>query len=331
MLLCNDWMRTKTFWQISLGFNGGTFVDWSINYLMGIKKHVVVGNRTIDYFDIPDSPIDNMQFAHKHITNHPQNPGKILWGSVCCQQTAPNDFHTFYYARPMALTRSREMYQPNINKVYQDFIANIFSDDIIPHLLFVPEANCEWAYLLRYLRFKHNIKQYRDFEQAVDLSVGNLSQPAWESREVRAIAMAETKRKIDIGFTEQICLQQRLPNSITVSFGDIQDNLDKVLAELSSRYPVMVFDTERMAAWRDIYHEWRIPNASLKWFNQLPGLVDDIVAGKSDLVYDCDEIQELMIESALMLRGYSIKSYGLLRFPKNLSLLELEPLIHNIN
>ena len=118
---------------------------------------------------------------------------------------------------------------------------------------------------------------------------------------------------------------------MAVSLGDIQDNLDQVLLELSSRYPVIAFDSNRLAAWKDIYDEWRRSDDPLKWFTQLPGLVDDIIAGKPDLVYDCDEMQELLIESALMLKGYSIKSYGLSRLPKNLSLLELEPLIHNIN
>jgi hypothetical protein len=324
-------MRNKTFWQISLGFTGGTFVDWSINYLMGIKKHTVIGNNFVNHSDIPDNPIDSKKFAHRHDKNHPQSPGEVLWSSVLLEKLRPNEFHTFYYVRPNSLIGNRDLWEPVLSTVYQNFLQNMFADGTVPHFLFVPEPKCEWAYLIRYLRFKHDIKQYRDFEQSDNVPKHDPSQPAWLLRELRALNMIDIKHRIDVNFKEQLYIQQCLPNSMTVSFDDIQDNLDQVLLELSSRYPVVAFDLDRMAVWKDIYNEWRRPNDSLKWFNQLPDLVDDIIAGRPNLVYDCDEMQELLIESALMLKGYSIKSHGLLKFPKNLSLLDLEPLIHKIN
>ena len=39
-----EWFEKQTFWQISLGFCGSTFVDWSINYLLDNQEHTAFTN-----------------------------------------------------------------------------------------------------------------------------------------------------------------------------------------------------------------------------------------------------------------------------------------------
>ena len=94
------WLRTHSFQQLSAGQYGGTFVDWSINYLCNVDKHTVVEFNGYDDFPIPSNPIASTGSAHRHIRNHSGNPGEILWQWHFLNTHYPKNLHTFYLHTP---------------------------------------------------------------------------------------------------------------------------------------------------------------------------------------------------------------------------------------
>lgn len=353
-----EWFEQRTFWQISRELAGGTFIDWSINYLLDIKNHTVASDIrfrnlsvpptlsqtqpiTIEpdlwqrYFlynaatdtnavkaAIPENPLLHNGLAHGHKKNHPTSIGDALWQSYFLYNNNPTEFNTLY----MSIAANDE----NLDELINFFQAN----PTIPHVILEAES---WTEPFFHLRKLQSIQTKNELASPELSSINfpfevNLAQPTYLLREQIAIEYASRRKRIKYCYNQNQ-ITDNLKLSFKMSLSDIFENLDCVLLELSKKYKILNFNPVKFEAWRAIYKHWQETNSDIQWFKHLPTVINSII-NKQDqltLVSDLTPLQEMLIESELMLAGWSIKNYNLDKFPSDLRSLELEPLLHSIN
>lgn len=332
------WLQTNSFQQLSAGQYGGTFVDWSINYLCNVDRHAVVELKWHNEIDIPADPIAVTGSAHEHDKNTSGNAGHIVWQWHFLHTHYPKELHTFYLhtpnpwdckfvKSPLDMVQSTEYVDH-----YLQFAIDFFSQHSdIPHIVVYPDFDtASWVWLRRY-RTTCSIKTFDDFDKqniqapfTVDTTL-----PKEDIREHLALCSVPyhlIEQKIS---HTQLKLKESLPNCHAVSITEIFNDLETVLRKIQARNPLLNFDDRKWKTWRTIYLQWRQKNiAELDWCKNLNGIVDKIINRVSCPTNKLSDLQELAIETELLMRGYSIKNFGLKSFSSDLSLLELEPSIH---
>jgi len=333
------WLRTHSFSQLSAGQYGGTFVDWSINYLCNVNKHVVVESQGFVEANVPADPITTSGSAHQHVKNHCGNPGEIFWQWHFLHTRYPKDLHTFYNYMPNPWAGNFAKDPVDIIQfteymdLYSQFVIDLFSrHPEIPHVVVYPDFDtATWVWLRRY-RTTRGIKTLDDFNQQNNLApfFVDTTLPREDVREQAALASVHyhlIEQKIS---QNQLKLKESLPNCYAVSITELFDNLESVLRKIQARNPSLNFDNRKWDTWRTIYSQWRQKNiADIDWCKNLNGVIDKIINQVSCPTDKLSDLQELAIETELMIKGYSIKNFGLKTFPDDLSQLQLEPLIHH--
>jgi len=350
-----EWFEQQTFWQISRESAGGTFVDWSINYLLGIKEHTVASDLNLRklaipttlsqtqpiqietdlwqrYFlynastdagakkvAVPTTPILQNGSAHGHKKNHPICLGDAIWQSYFLYNNDPIEFNTFY----MCIKANDD----NLDELINFFQTNTS----IPHVIFESESWVESFFHARKLQIAQDHAKNELTEIKYPFAI-DLNQPTYLLREKIAIEYASKRRAI-VHCYDQERIVDNLKSSFKMSATDIFENLDCALIELSKKYKILNFNADRFEAWKKIYQQWQELNSDIKWFKNLSNVVNGIINKQDQLLSDTvlTPLQEMIIESELMLAGWSIKNYNLNKFPTDLRSLELEPLIHCIN
>ena len=332
------WLRTHSFQQLSAGQYGGTCVDWSINYLCTVDKHTVVEFNGYDDFPIPSNPIASTGSAHRHIRNHSGNPGEILWQWHFLNTHYPKNLHTFYLHTPnpwrckfkknsLDMVRFTEYIDH-----YLQFVINFFSQHAdIPHIVVYPDFDAaSWVWLRRY-RTIFSIKTFDDFDKQNILApfTSDITLPKENIREHLALSSVPyhlIEQKIS---HTQLKLKESLPICHAVSITELFNDLENVLRKIQAQHSSLNFDNCKWETWRTIYSQWRQKNiAELDWCKNLNSVVDKIINQVFCPTDKLSELQELVIETELLIRGYSIKNFRLKSFPSDLSLLKLEPSIH---
>jgi hypothetical protein len=332
------WLHTHSFQQLSAGQYGGTFVDWSINYLCNVDKHAVVESNWYNEYAVPVDPIATTGSAHEHDKNTSGNAGEIVWQWHFLNTHYPKNLHTFYLhtpnpwnckftKSPLDMVQSTEYLDH-----YLQFVINFFSQNPdIPHIVVYPDFDtASWVWLRRY-RTTFSINTFDDFGKQNILApfTGDTTLPREDIREHLALCSVPyhlIEQKIS---HTQLKLKESLPNCHAVSITEIFNDLENVLRKIQARNPSLNFDNRKWKTWRTIYLQWRQKNiAELDWCKNLNSVVDKIINQVCCPTDKLSDLQELAIETELLIRGYSIKNFGLKSFPNDLSLLELEPLIH---
>lgn len=333
------WLRTHSFSQLSAGQYGGTFVDWSINYLCNVDQHVVVEFKGFAEAEIPADPITASGSAHQHVKNHASNPGEICWQWHFLHIHYPKDLHTFYTCMPNPWASNFVKDPVDMVKfteymdLYNQFVVDLFSrHPEIPHVVVYPDFDtASWVWLRRY-RTTRAIKTFDDFNHQNNLApfTVDTTLPRENIREQLALSSVPyhlVEQKIS---QNQLKLKAALPNCYSVSITELFTNLESVLREIQARNPSLNFDNRKWETWRSIYSRWQERNiADLEWCKNLNGIVDKIINQVSCPTDKLSDLQELVIETELLVRGYSIKNFGLKTFPDDLSHLQIEPLIHH--
>lgn len=326
-----EWFEKQTFWQLSLGFCGSTFVDWSINYLLDIQEH------TAFFSDIgcgpaiiPQNPILNTGSAHGHLKNHPYTIGDIIWQAQCVYSNNPDEFNTFFHTLPLwFLTPDNAKYEDAVTNSIVSFFQK---NSTIPHLVINPEPWAPALLLWRFLQVEYNNKNFNNLtlSEIKFPFTTDLAQPEYVVREQLALSNAAWHNR----FRKRCAMQNRvadnLSSSLTVSISDIFENLDSVLVELSKKYKTLNFNFTKFDAWKEIYSQWQTSNPDIEWFRNLPILVNGIINKEDQQSTIKTPLEEMFVETELILANWSIKNYNLNRFPTDLRSLELEPLIHTI-
>jgi len=331
--LDRSWLEKNTFWQISAGMYFGTFVDWSINYLQGIESHVVVDIENYQIAKIQSNPVQSNGTAHLHLKNHSGNIGEIFWQYHFLKKFRPNDFHSFYLSAPKSW-KNQKLTDPidviNFTEyliAYSQAVIEIFKkNQTIPHIVVYPDfksASWEW---LRRDTVTDNIKTFQSqysgckIETATDELI----------REQTALSNIHYYISQDQISQCQHLIRQSLPNSLAIDLTSIVYDLENVLKQIQDRYTTIKFDNSKWNHWRTVYKIWQKQNAdSFEWGKAVSGLIDKIIKKQTCVVGNLTDSQEAAIETELLIRGYSIKNTNLKKFPNNLSLLTLEPLIHS--
>ena len=329
-----EWFEQQTFWQVSLGYTGSTFVDWSINYLLDVKEHTVFSSDlAFNTAAVPQNPIMDTGTAHMHKKNHPKTVSEMLWQSHCFYKNNPNEFNTFYSTLPLwfLVPEDESHYK------YQDVVANSIIDffqtnPTVPHLIVDTEKWAPAFMCCRYMQTRYNNKDFNTLklsEIKFPFST-DFDQPNYIVREQLALSNAtwhnRFRRRCDI----QNTISDALNTSLKISITDIFEKLDSVLIEISKKYKVINFNSSKFDVWKDIYQQWQASNPDVQWFKNLPTLINGIITKEDQVLTVNTPLEEMIVETELMLAGWSIKNYDLNKFPSDLRSLKLEPLIHLI-
>lgn len=330
-----EWFEKQTFWQVSLGYTGSTFVDWSINYLLNIKEHTVFSSDlAFSTVAIPQNPILDTGNAHSHQKNHPKTVSEMLWQSHCFYKNNPNEFNTFYSTFPNWYLVPADDSHTKYQNIVADSMVQFFqTNPTIPHIVVDPEPWAPAFICWRYMQTQYNNKDFNNlnlteikFPFTIDPTHLN-----YNIREQLALSNAAWHNR----FRKHCAIQNKIANtldtSLKISITDIFENLDRVLIEISKKYKTLNFNSNKFKAWKEIYSQWQASNPDISWFKNLPIVINKIINKEDQITTIKTPLEEMVIETELMLFGWSIKNYNLNKFPNDLRSLEIEPLIHSIS
>lgn len=324
-----DWYRDHTFWQIGLAAAGGTFMDWSINYLLGIDQHTVIYDHTHEIAVVPKNPLQSGKTtAHAHIKNHPKDAGEMILQSWTLHRWEPNSTHTFYcYNHTLNLDDSKYL-MANFESSKNFFQTIMGSPQAIVHGDF-DTASMFLHY--RYLTARqgcHDLVKVSNHDPVLAEQLQDIVQP-WAKREMTALYFWQCslvrQKLLD---RQQYLTDQLSPHAVCVPLSYAFERLDSVLLEIKQRFNNLNWKEEKFASWHEIYRTWKKHNAQIDWFKKMPLWIDAIVNGKRLFLPAMDDIAQCCLEAELMKSNWSIKNEGLVHLPRWTDEIGLEPLRH---
>jgi hypothetical protein len=326
------WWEKHTFWQLGLSATGGTFLDWSINFLSGKSQNITIAEHQHQKSQIPENPIDRTNNnSHEHQRNHPANIGEIVWNASALYSIAPLDLHTFYFYHHSSSISDPAYLETSFRDVGDFFSRN----SSIPHLTIYSDFKNAASFL--YYRWLKSVKQVRTIDDLIRLDqplveTGILDLEFFNKRELMALDLIQKTR----GRQQLLDHQNRLAHDLSMSglsipLSSVFLDLDRVLVEMPKKFNNLIFYREKFDAWLDIYKEWQSINSEIHWFLKLPNLINDIVDKNENDISGMDEIMSCCLESELMTHGWSVKNQGLIKYPDSAARIEIEPCLHDIN
>lgn len=332
-----EWLRTKTFWQLSLAMAAGTFVDWSVNFLLGKKNnHVVYSQHKfhgIDLATIPDNPlIINNGTAHHHQRNHPYNIGDLLWYTCVLHDMAPNDLHTFFFCQPSFMLHHHPSPE---NQIYQQLnyqaVGEFFLENTgIPHVVVYSDFDSAPYIFYRFLRTHKKIQTMQDLKKS-DLFF--FTDWCFKNSDSLKKTISFSFSKYHQGWRKHIEMQnhlcQILRECIPVSISDIFLRLDSTMIMIFDKMPHLKLQQKKIDQWLVIYRNWQNLNQEFKWFLTLSDLTKKIIQGDHVEFEEIDDLQHLAISAELLIQGWHIKTKSTNLWPKNTKDLDLIPVSYD--
>ncbi len=326
-----EWWQKNTLWQLGLSGAGGTFVDWSINYIAGKSHNVVIDDcyqHRHQKSIISDDPCDiDFQNAHKHIKNHPANIGNMIWPCWLLHKLYPEDLHTFYLCHNGLSTRDPVYLDKSFQIIQEFFIKN----PNIPYFSIYTDFDSNLFLYYRYLRAQKKIKSLDALIKFESELTAYADLEVWRQREFTALYLVGKKYRRQHLIDMQNKLSRDLSHhGMTVPLSDIFLNLDKVLLQLFKRFNHLPFNQEKFTAWRTIYKKWQQLNTEIHWFLSLPKYIDSIINGFSMHLPPINDMMQCCLEAELMMRGWMIKNEGMVVLPNNTNQIEIEDCVHTL-
>lgn len=247
---------------------GGTFLDWSLHYLAGDTKNIVVNCDPTDRGkilnthpqDILENPIKNST-AHHHQKTHPND--KSIDAVIDTFKLIDSNLHTFYYVTSMGQGQTQTNHNDIINS-YSDvkFITYVFKKEHID-LIFCLQYDKTVG---RKNLLKHEIK-VNDTRLFDELSVG-------EQRELISLYYPKCIKS-------QILSEEINPstNNYCFNFEQIWQSLPNTMPEIFNFLDLSI-DPARINHWKQIYKLWLEQN-NIDFFNDIPYIVECILTGVS--------------------------------------------------
>ena len=328
-LPAKSWYQNNTIWQIGLAAAGGTFVDWTINYLLDISHRVVIFDYNHQVAEVPKNPCLKNN-AHKHCKNHPKDIGEMLWHSKLLHDIAPNQTHSFYtYHHTQSL--NDQLYLKNNFQAMAEFFSYIAP---CPQIIVYDDfALADLFLVYRYLVSRLGLTNLDDVvnqDPSLAEHMKDVCLP-WIKRELLAIEFHRRRQHQRVLLDQQQNLTDCLAECVLpIGISQIFTDLDKLLPLMFSRFNTLPWRRDKVTHWLEIYRQWQVSNSQIEWFQQMPNWVEDIIAEREVTLSAMDEIAQCCLEAELMRQGRSICNHGMIQLPTGPTVLRTEPLIHDL-
>jgi len=262
---------------------GGTFLDWSIQYLSGQEENLVVrldAERNNVKGTLTQNIVENPLMdstAHAHQKTHPN--GQSLSDIIEIFSADDHQLSTFYYVEDMKPGQTHTSHN-NIVKTYPavKFISYNFT-----------LAHIDLIFWLQYEKINWVEQRYNQ--------IGSLTgnQTPGEIREI--ISLFYPKCVKGQTLNEQLVDSENL---YLINFDDVWARLDTVIFDIFD-FLELTIDKTRYLHWVDMYRAWLEKNKT-DFFDDLPTILDCIVTGKSlDLGhYNMTFAKEVVLASKLL-------------------------------
>jgi len=283
---------------------GGTFLDWSLQYLSGQQstwfievdpneRSKIVSQSCVS---ISNNPLLK-RTAHAHLKTHPNAESIDTVIDIFKSQTS-FDLHSFYYVDSMDVKQTQSTHNQIISK-HPDikFITYNFTDTDID--------------IIFCLQYEKTFVQRNSIEN-LKFKISNITQsmaelPIWEKRELLSLYYPKSIRGQTV--IEKI---DPAPNLYQLDFVDMFENLDLTIDKIFQYFDISTH-TERWKIWKEVYIMWKHKN-DLTFFKNLDTIVQCILEHKlHDLgQYNMSFAKEVVIASRLLYNhNIALKSYGI--------------------
>lgn len=287
---------------------GGTFLDWTLQYLSGQDKiwNVNCGTSDRSYivsqgnYELIDNPLKGKS-AHNHVKTHPDENSVDTVIDIL-QQHTEFDLHSFYFTDSMKSSKTQTQYNQLISKhPTVKFITYNFSQrDIDIIFCFQLEKISVARLAMDRLIMTHS-------------SIPLQQMPIWDQRELMSLYYpGSIKGQI---LVEEI---KPAPNNYSIGFVDIIENLDTEIHNVFDYIGIEICK-DRLQKWHKIYNEWKSRN-NIDFYNNLDTIVLDIIKNTPhDLSqYNMSFAKEVVIANKLLYNhNLALKSYGKLDLSSN--------------
>jgi hypothetical protein len=280
------------------GGAGGTFLDWSINYLTSAnltKEYIDSASQLIVLdFPIPHSPL-NANDAHRHKKTHPTgyNAFANIW-EMYQQNKWTDDIFSVYSVDDMQ------------DEFYLNNIINNFPN-IYKHILFKFEKkHIDIMFGLQYERVPTVKEKIR--RDVVD-------DQKWVVREKLALYYP---KMIKEQLSTNIKVSTSLSNVHIIDFSVYIDNFFNALIHMLQILEINVIES-RIVNWHKIYNQWLLMN-DIKFYANLDNIVSDIIHNnKHDMsIYNMTFGKEIIISKKLLFEyNLSLMADGINQMPLN--------------
>lgn len=281
---------------------GGTFLDWTLQYLsgqdktlfvdcdLGLNRSNVVGQACHDLVLDPCRE----RTAHAHTKTHP-NENSVDTVIDIFQKHTDFNLHTFYYVDSISQGRTQTEHNRLISK-YPDIKFITYNFD---------EQDIDLIFCFQYEKIPivNNL-----FEQTIlsNSSVPLQQLPVWDKRELMSLYYPQTIRG-------QTTVEKILPvtNNHTIDFKNVFENLDTVIKNVF-QYLNIDIHQDRWEDWKTIYNKWKSLN-NLDFYQDINLIVQCILSNTPhDLSqYNMSFAKEIVIASKLLHNhNLALKAYG---------------------
>jgi len=291
--------------------SGGTFLDWTVQFLAGKNTFYNGRSNKQCWVDLVVSPI-NGRNAHGHRPCQVGNPWSMNDTLINLHKIPTDQFHTIYFhsyidkKNNFTIENNITAIQSMIQQTEKLIVASSFDR---PNLLF------------------NSRKKRGTNEDVIDnllenyLLEGNqYKNTNWDLREFLALSFLHRAP------AEMYQILNRNTEFFRIDTLDLYCSFDNIIESMFC-YLNLPIDSTRISSWTNIYNEWKqIHEKSVKWDLNFDKIVEAVVSGKDiELTYyDLDIMQEAAIMQELMTKyNLTIKGHGLEKFPKNTKELHL--------
>lgn len=280
---------------------GGTFLDWTIQYLSGQTEtwHIICDpsdrSRILSQKcrDLVDNPIEN-NTAHKHAKTHPDE-NSVDDVIEAFREHPEFELNSFYFVDSLGAKRTQTEYNQMI-----------FTYDDIKFITYnFTESNVDIIFCLQYEKIsaaKNKMDQYIMSHSKIPLN----QMPVWDRRELLSLYYpGEIKGQT----TAEKILDNS--NNFTLDFDTAIEELDTVIPELFDYLNLKIVDN-RYSSWNQIYTDWK-SSINLKFFKNLNNIIQDILSNTPhDLSqYNMSFAKEVVIASKLLYNhNLALKAYN---------------------
>lgn len=273
-----------------LGQNGcgGTFIDWTIQYLSGQTNTLYINcgldNRST-ILDQKKVPLIENPIALSHLKTHPSEYSVDDVIEIFREHTE-FELNSFYFTNSPGKIRTKTEYNQLI-LTYSEvkFITYNFS---------INDVDAIFCF--------QNKKTAGMMHSKIPLD----QMPKWDQRELMSLYYPKE-------IQAQITAEKILPstNNFNLEFSTAIEKLDTVVERLFS-YLGLAINKDRYSNWQQIYNSWK-NNNSLNFFKELDTIVDAILNNKfHDLSqYNMSFAKEVVIASKLLYNhNLALRAYG---------------------
>lgn len=311
-------MNTKIVTIITDTGIGGTFLSWSIEYLLGHDS--VYNVRKCAVLDLTDNPLNASLNAHGFTAN--QCHADEIHAFVKALLKRTEDFSTIYFHRPDDISMNSNGYYAynNAKRIVEDLNMPVITVQlpkqyVLYHSLYAKRHTAVGDDSLITTYFSHDKKMWEEMKLT----------EVYDTREFLALNIRPftlTETRIDVKKAHRMVAP------------DLWINLHNAIFVLADYLKKSII-SERYDKWIDVYCEWKqVHTKRMEWCWYFDEIIESIINGYDMNLdrFELDLYQEATIQHVLIYTyGLNLKTYKLYSFKNTLQLHNLlEPCGHKI-